>query len=51
MDLCLAGNSDGTVVGSISQKIRLTRKGFRDIVTLSEVFLWEKLQVNRSGLL
>lgn len=51
MDLCLAGNIAGKRGGNVLQKIRLTRKGIEDIVMLSEVFVWEMLQVHRSKLL
>ena len=54
MDLCLAGNcynSIDNVDESVLEKIRLTRKEIVSIVMLSEVFVWEMLQVHRSNLL
>ena len=54
MDLCLAGNcynSIDNVDESVLEKIRLTRNENKGIVVLSEVFVWEMLQVYRSNLL
>ena len=54
MDSCLGGNSYNSADNcdeSVPEKIRLTRSRIIGIVMLSEVFVWEMLQVHRSSLL
>ena len=54
MASCLAGNSCNLADKcneSVLEKIRLTRNEIKGIVMLSEVFVWEMLQVHRSSLL
>ena len=54
MDLCLVGNRFKLAYKckeGVLEKIRLTRKENVGIVVLSEVFVWEMLQVHRLSLL